>query len=198
MPAHGEYQLDEPLEPAPSTFRAARNTSRKNPESTTDRNRAKKKSSGRSRRQAVQAEPAVSPPVILITLAEIVILLILVSAVVPSTRKIVGMAIAVPGLVLCIYGYASGAYIAFTEDDLYLWLYILIPCYAAYYFVSRWDEMRSRLAMIVVGLILLSIGGQMLKVDLVLEDAGKAGACRGAVSPRGGLAELRPPCSGLG
>ena len=73
----------------------------------------------------------------------------------PGTRKTVGVAIALPGLLLCLYGYASGVYIAFTEDDLYGWLYLLIPFYAAYYCVSRWDEMRSRLIMIVVGLILL-------------------------------------------
>ena len=192
MPAHGEYQLDEPLEPASSTFRAARETSSKDSEWTTDRNRAKKKSSGRSRRQPARAEPAVSRPVILITMAALVILLILLAAIAPSTRKIVGMAIALPGLLLCVYGYASGAYIAFTEDDLYLWLYILIPCYAAYYYVSRWDEMRSRLAMVVVGLILLSIGGQMLKADLVPKDAGKAGAAL-SVSPGRGFAEMRLP-----
>ena len=61
-----------------------------------------------------------------------------------------------PGLLLCLYGYASAVYIAFTEDDLYGWLFLLFPFYAAYYVVSRWDEMRSRLIMVGVGLALLT------------------------------------------
>ena len=69
-----------------------------------------------------------------------------------------------PGLILCLYGYASGAYIAFTEDDFHGWLYLLLPFYAAYYLVSRWDDMASRLIMIVTGLVLLAIGGRILEV----------------------------------
>ena len=45
---------------------------------------------------------------------------------------------------------------------------------AAYYHVSRWDEMRSRLVMVVVGLTLLAIGGRMLEANHVLEANGKA------------------------
>ena len=56
------------------------------------------------------------------------------------------------GLIIFLYGYGSGAYIAFTEDDLYGWLYLIFPPFAAYYFVSRWDEMSGRLAMLIVGL----------------------------------------------
>jgi hypothetical protein len=173
LPAHGEYQLDLPLKPAPSTFRAAQASSSRNSEWTADRNRARKKASGRSRRERVQAKPAVSLGVTLITLAALAIVLTLLAVFVPGTRKFVGVTVAVPGLLLCLYGYASGAYIAFTEDDLFLWLYILIPCYSAYYCVSRWDEMRSRLVMVVVGLTLLTIGGRILEADLKLKETGK-------------------------
>ena len=70
---------------------------------------------------------------------------------------------ALTGLILFIYGYGSGAYVAFTEDDLYGWLYLMFPPYAAYYFVSRWDEMMSRFVMLIVGLALLAGGGRLLE-----------------------------------
>jgi hypothetical protein len=79
------------------------------------------------------------------------------------------VSLALPGLALCLYGYVTAVYIAFTEDDLYGWLFLLIPFYAAYYVVSRWDEMRSRLIMFGVGMTLLTIGGQFLEMDRVRE-----------------------------
>jgi hypothetical protein len=181
-PVHDEYGLGDPREPASSTYRAAPASRNENSEWRADRSRAKKKASGRPKRRRAQTKPAVSGPATFITLTALAILLIILAAFVPSTRKTVGVAVVVPGLLLFLYGYASGAYIAFTEDDLYLWLYILIPCYAAYYFVSRWDEMRSRLAMIVVGLILLSIGGRLLEAELVVKDTGKADGAISRVS----------------
>ena len=91
--------------------------------------------------------------------------LIILTVFVPGTRMNVGRAVALIGLILFVYGYVSGAYIAFTEDDLYGWLYLLFPPYAAYYFVSRWDEMSSRLVMLIVGLTLLSGGGMLLEME---------------------------------
>ena len=91
-------------------------------------------------------------------------MLVLLTVFVPGTRKLVGVAFALPGLLLFCYGYASGVYIVFTEDDLYGWLFLIFPPYAAYYVVSRWDDMRSRLIMVVAGLGLLTIGGRMLEV----------------------------------
>ena len=67
------------------------------------------------------------------------------------------------GLIVFLYGYGSGAYIAFTEDGLYGWLYLIFPPYAAYYFVSRWDDMSSRLVMLIVGLAMLTGGGRLLE-----------------------------------
>jgi hypothetical protein len=79
-------------------------------------------------------------------------------------------------VLLCLYGYASGAYIAFTEDDLHGWLYLLFPFYAAYYLVSRWDEMSSRLVMVVLGLVLAGVGGRMLEGDVARAIAAKSEA----------------------
>ena len=105
-------------------------------------------------------------PAIIISLIAVAVMLALVAVFVPGARKPVGVALALPGLLLCLYGYASGIYIAFTEDDLYGWLCLLFPFYAAYYIVSRWDEMRSRLIMVGVGLTLLAVGGRFLEADL--------------------------------
>ena len=129
---------------------------------------ARKKPRKRSKQKARQrrdSEGYFSHPVILISLAAVVVILALLGAFVPSVRWPVGVALTVPGLILCLYGYASGVYIAFTEDDFHGWLCLLFPFYAAYYLVSRWDDMSSRLIMVVVGLVLLGIGGRMLEVE---------------------------------
>jgi hypothetical protein len=167
-PAFGEYQLGDPHELAPSTFRTSPDKNREQRAEGQGRGRSKKKPKSRSTRRdrgGESSENAVSLPVILFSLAAIATVLALVAVFVPDARKIVGVALALPGLVLCLYGYASGVYIAFTEDDLYGWLFLLFPFYAAYYVVSRWDEMRSRLIMLVAGLTLLGIGGRFLEAD---------------------------------
>jgi hypothetical protein len=98
-------------------------------------------------------------------LACVAVVLAIIAIVVPGARLNVGRVIALAGLILFFYGYGSGAYIAFTEDDLYGWLYLLLPPYAAYYFASRWDEMSSRLVMLILGLALLAGGGRLLELE---------------------------------
>jgi hypothetical protein len=132
------------------------------------RRRAKRKNAGISeprRRKAARSHPILSGRSTLIGLTGVALVLVIVALLVPGTRINIGRAIALAGLILFVYGYASGAYIAFTEDDLYGWLYLLFPPYAAYYFVSRWDEMSSRLVMLIVGLALLSGGGALLEME---------------------------------
>ena len=90
---------------------------------------------------------------------------------VPGVRKWAGVSLALPGLLLFLYGYATAVYIAFTEDDFYGWLFLLLPFFAAYYVVSRWDEMRSRLIMVGIGLVLLAVGGKFLEADRAREQA---------------------------
>ena len=178
-PAFGEYELSESHQSAPSTFRAARARSDEDRANGQRRGRVKKKTGRRPARRdsgRETAESAVSLTSILVGLAAIAVVVALVGYIVPGARKSAGVTLALPGLVLCLYGYASGAYIAFTEDDLYGWLYLLFPFYAAYYIVSRWDEMRSRLIMVGVGLALLTIGGQFLEADRAREKAATAEA----------------------
>jgi hypothetical protein len=178
-PIVDEYEVGETEASAPSTFRFSRARSGEGRVKVQKRGRLKKKTASRSMRRdggRETAESAVSLPAILVGLAAIAVVVALVAYVVPGARKSAGVTLALPGLLLCLYGYASGAYIAFTEDDLYGWLYLLFPFYAAYYVVSRWDEMRSRLIMVGVGLALLAIGGRFLEADRAREKAATAEA----------------------
>jgi hypothetical protein len=135
--------------------------------------RRKRSGVRRKREQSLLMRPAT-----LLGAAAIGIAVTLAAVFVPAVRVPVGIALAAPGAILCLYGYASGAYIAFTEDDFYGWLYILFPFYAAYYLVSRWDEMHSRLIMVVGGLVLLGIGGRMLEGEVARAIAAKEAAAK--------------------
>jgi hypothetical protein len=162
------YQLDAAHDSEDATFFTPA-TGSQSLEETPPRRRVKQKNSGTSGRK--RREPARSPlaslsgRVTVIGLTCVTLVLIILAVFVPDSRIYVGRAVALAGLILFVYGYGSGAYIAFTEDDLYGWLYLLFPPYAAYYFVSRWDEMSCRLVMLIVGLALLTGGGRLLEMD---------------------------------
>jgi hypothetical protein len=173
------YELDQPLGSAHATsFTPARGTESLDEAQPPSATRKKKKagSSGRKRVDAAGSRPAVSGKTALIGLACVLVVVAMIAVFAPGARMNVGRGIALAGLIVFLYGYGSGAYIAFTEDDLYGWLYLLFPPYAAYYFVSRWDEMRSRLVMLVVGLALLSGGGWLLEKDRPPGEPEKAAA----------------------
>ncbi len=165
---HGEYALDESRESLPPTFRAAPDKRGQHhaggsgpvKKSTVKRSRGKSKD-----KRGGRSESAVSRSVVLVGLAVIAVLLAILAVFIPGARTPVGVALALPGLLLCLYGYATGVYIAFTEDDLHGWLFLLIPFYAAYYIVSRWDDMYTRVIMVVAGLTLLAIGGRFLESE---------------------------------
>ncbi len=175
-PESDAYQLDDVEDGDRSTsFASARGTEVLDEAQSPRRQR--KRSPGRAgqkRAERAGSHPALSGRTTLIALAVVLVAAVTIAFVVPGTRMNVGRAVAVAGLILFVYGYASGAYIAFTEDDLYGWLYLLFPPYAAYYFVSRWDEMSSRLVMLIVGLALLSGGGVLLEMERPTPVADKA------------------------
>jgi hypothetical protein len=162
------YQLDATHDGEDATFFTPA-TGSQSLEETPPRRRVKQKnsgSSGRNRRESARSPLAsLSGRVTVIGLTCVTLVLVILAVFVPDTRTNVGRAVALAGLILFVYGYGSGAYIAFTEDDLYGWLYLLFPPYAAYYFVSRWDEMSSRLVMLIVGLALLTGGGRLLEMN---------------------------------
>ena len=155
-PAHGSENLDEP--------RPRRRSKKKSPAS-----------SGGNRAERAGSHPAWSRGMILLWLACALAVAALIAVLVPGARMNVGRGVALTGLIVFLYGYGSGAYIAFTEDDLYGWLYLIFPPYAAYYFVSRWDDMSSRMVMLIVGLAMLTGGGRLLEdarpADVVEKEA---------------------------
>jgi hypothetical protein len=107
----------------------------------------------------------------------VVLVLILVAMILPRGMMIAGGIIAGAGLIMTVYAYAIGAYIAFTEDFLYGFLYLVIPLYTAYYIISRWDDMRAHIVVGAVGLPLLLIGAAMMESGLgnaAVEEVGAA------------------------
>jgi hypothetical protein len=123
------------------------------------------KSSPRRARDSARSPLALLSGTSLIGLGCVVFVLVFIAVFVPGARLNIGRATALVGLILFFYGYGSGAYIAFTEDDLYGWLYLLFPPYAAYYYVSRLDEMNSRFVMLILGLAMLAGGGHLLEME---------------------------------
>jgi hypothetical protein len=172
----GEYALEEPADSAPPTFRAAPEERGEDQlggtgqvkKSTVKRSTGKGKKKGKRRERS---ESAGSRSTVLVSLAVIAALLAIVAVFIPGIRTPVGVALALPGLLLFVYGYATGVYIAFTEDDLHGWLFLLIPIYAAYYIVSRWDDMYVRVIMVVAGLTLLAIGVRFLESERAKTEA---------------------------
>ncbi len=169
------YQLDNaPDSEQPNFFTPAPGS--ESLEEAPPRRRVKQKNPASSeprRRKSASSHPVLSVRATLVGLTGVALVLVIVALFVPGTRINIARAVALAGLVLFVYGYGSGAYIAFTEDDLYGWLYLFFPPYAAYYFVSRWDEMSSRLVMLVVGLTLLVGGGRLLEMERPVDAADK-------------------------
>jgi DNA-directed RNA polymerase subunit RPC12/RpoP len=169
------YQLDEAHSTDQSTsFTPAHGS--ENLEEPRPRRRSKNRSPGSSgTKRALQdsSRPAISGRTTLIGLAVVLSIALLIAVFVPGARMNIGRGVALAGLILFLYGYGSGAYIAFTEDALYGWLYLIFPPYAAYYFVSRWDDMSSRMVMLIVGLVLLTGGGRLLEIERPADAAEK-------------------------
>lgn len=67
------------------------------------------------------------------------------------------------GCAMILVGFAVGAFGAFSEDFLYGFLYVVIPCYAAYYMVTRWDDLWIWFACMTAGVGLASLGIEMTR-----------------------------------
>jgi DNA-directed RNA polymerase subunit RPC12/RpoP len=179
-PEPDAYELDQPQGNAQSTSftPALGNENTEVPRPLRAKGR-KPSSSSRTRVEPAGSSRVISRKQALMGLGCVLAVAVLIAVFAPSARANIGGAVALVGLILFAYGYASGAYIAFTEDDLYGWLYLIFPPFAAYYFVSRWDEMSSRLVMLIVGLAMLTGGGRMLEAAR----APDAGAKEGVAAP---------------
>jgi hypothetical protein len=91
---------------------------------------------------------------------------VLVSAMIalfaPRGTLLVGCLLLFVGSAMVLVGYAAGAYGAFHEDFLYGILYLLVPLYAAYYLVTRWDDLWPWFACATAGVALVALGTEML------------------------------------
>ena len=171
-PDLGTYALDDPPPEAapvpagPSTYVRAR----ANPEGLAPGRRRPEPDAviGRAREGATAIAARVSAlwPWLVGVPAGVAVVLGLVAAIVPGGTMIAGGALAVVGILLLLGGHAMGAYVAFTEDALHGWLYLLVPIYTAYYLVENWDEMWRWCLLSVAGVAILSVAGPIMHAGL--------------------------------
>ena len=81
----------------------------------------------------------------------------------PRGTLIVGCLLLILGSVMVLVGFGAGAYGAFHEDLLYGVLYLLVPLYAAYYFLTRWDDLWVWFACSTAGVALVVFGTEILR-----------------------------------
>ena len=86
-----------------------------------------------------------------------------ISSIAPNGIVIAGCILLVLGMAMVLIGYSAGAYGAFTEDSLYGFLYVLIPLYAAYYIVSRWEDLWIWFTCSTVGVGLVLLGTEVIR-----------------------------------
>ena len=92
-----------------------------------------------------------------------VLILSAVAFLAPHGIWLVGCILLAIGSILVPVAYFAGAYGAFSEDSLYGFLYILIPLYAGYYLVTRWEDLWIWIACATVGVGLVLIGTEMVR-----------------------------------
>ncbi|MHC5539414.1 zinc ribbon domain-containing protein [Singulisphaera rosea] len=82
---------------------------------------------------------------------------------VPGGVLIAGYALLGLGTLMAIVGFGVGAFGAFSEDFIHGFFYVVFPPYAAFYFVTRWDDLWIWFAFVVGGVGLITLGGQLLE-----------------------------------
>jgi hypothetical protein len=85
----------------------------------------------------------------------------------PRGTQIVGCFLLILGSAMVLVGFGVGAYGAFREDFLYGFLYLVVPLYAAYYLVTRWDDLWAWFACSTAGVALVMLGTEMLRWNVV-------------------------------
>jgi hypothetical protein len=93
----------------------------------------------------------------------IAIALASIAMLVPNGTLIAGCVLLVMGMLMVLVGYGAGAYGAFHEDFLYGFLYMVIPFYAAYYIVTRWDDLWIWFTCSTVGVGLVLLGTEIVR-----------------------------------
>jgi transcription elongation factor Elf1 len=93
----------------------------------------------------------------------LVLILTSIALLVPNGSWLAGIILITIGGMLVPVAYFAGAYGAFSEDSLYGLLYILIPLYAGYYLVTRWEDLWIWITCATVGVGLVLIGTEMVR-----------------------------------
>ena len=163
--ATGLYEVAEAPEPtpsrapAPSTFVSTRGV-----ESSTT-------SKPRRRRSVSEKPPRDWSPANVRRMLTVPLVAVLVlgfaSRFVPGGTLYAGWGLLALGASAVFIGYWVGAYVAYTEDLLYALLYLLIPFYAGYYIVTRWDEMWPWFATSAAGVVALTLARWILQSGIV-------------------------------
>lgn len=81
----------------------------------------------------------------------------------PRGVVIVGCVLLAVGCVMVLAGYAAGAFGAFSEDFLYGFLYMVIPLYAGYYLLTRWDDLWPWFTCATAGFFLVLFATELLR-----------------------------------
>src|SRR5271166_679054 len=71
----------------------------------------------------------------------LVLILTAITLLAPHGTWLVGCILVAIGGILVPVAYFAGAYGAFSEDSLYGFFYLMIPLYAGYYIVTRWEDL---------------------------------------------------------
>lgn len=93
----------------------------------------------------------------------LVLILTAVALLAPHGIWLVGCILMAIGCFLVPVAYLAGAYGAFSEDSLYGLLYLVIPLYAGYYLVTRWEDLWVWVICASVGVGLVLLGTEMVR-----------------------------------
>jgi hypothetical protein len=115
---------------------------------------------------------------LVISLGGTIFVLLMIALFVPGGRYLAAMSIGGIGTIVFLICYAVGAYVAFTEDVVYGFMFLLIPLYQAYYFVKNWDEMWPWFTGMTLAVMLTFISGWIVSESsqTVEEEAAAANA----------------------
>lgn len=93
----------------------------------------------------------------------LVLILVAVALLAPHGTWLVGCILIAIGGTLVPVAYIAGAYGAFSEDSLYGFLYLMVPLYAGYYLVTRWEDLWVWVVCATVGVGLVLLGTEMVR-----------------------------------
>jgi len=93
----------------------------------------------------------------------LVLILTAIAFLVPNGTWLVGCILLAIGSILVPVAYFAGAYGAFSEDSLYGLLYLVIPLYAGYYLVTRWEDLWIWVSCATVGVGLVLLGTELVR-----------------------------------